>query len=126
MVYTNYSGFPFYSVYHTFNRDFQEVKGWTYRIDEEKGFADVFINALGVSKDDIDVTWRNGDTQDSVIFTVKGETKIDERLKVYDVNLSFVSPYPVKRLTKKFANGLVILHLEFSKPSQPEIEVVEE
>jgi len=51
-TYTNAS-YPFESLFHKFNRDFQEVRGWTWRIDEEKNLGEVFINALGCNKDDI-------------------------------------------------------------------------
>jgi HSP20 family molecular chaperone IbpA len=128
MVYTAYTTTydPFYSLFNKFNRDFQEVKGWTYRIDREKGLGKVFINALGVNKDDIDITWKNGEKQGTVDFIVKGKTVIDEELKPFEFEVGFVSPLPVKKLHKKFENGLVILTLEFDKPVQPEIEVVEE
>ena len=128
MVYYTYTNtsYPFEQLFHKFNRDFQEVRGWTWRIDEEKNLGEVFINALGCNKDDIDITWKNGEKQGSVEFTVKGETTIHEKLKPFSFEVSFISPLPVKKLTKKFVNGLVILTLEFDKPLQPEIEIVEE
>lgn len=124
-TYTNAS-YPFESLFHKFNRDFQEVRGWTWRIDEEKNLGEVFINALGCNKDDIDITWKNGEKQGSVDFLVKGETIVHEKLKPFSFEVGFTSPLPVKKLTKKFVNGLVILDLEFDKPLQPEIEIVEE
>lgn len=129
MVYTTYaySSSPVFS-YLTkpvFNRDFQEIRGWTSRIDEEKGLGFVYINALGVDKDDIDIIWKNGEKQGTVDFTVKGKTEIDG-LRPFSFDVGFTSPLPVKKLSKKFMNGLVVLTLEFDKPLQPEIEVVEE
>jgi HSP20 family molecular chaperone IbpA len=128
MVYTyTTTDYPsFSSVIHKFNRDFQEVKGWTYRMDKENNSAKVFINALGVAKEDIDVTYKNGEKQNTVEFLVSGKTIVDESLKPFEFEVGFISPLPVRKLHKKFENGLVILTLEFDKPAQPDIEVVED
>ena len=128
MVYTNgfwpFGSFELEPVFHKFNRAFQEVRGWTYRISEDGSSAVVYINALAVSPEDIEVSYKNGRDRDSVEFTVKGETQVDD-LKAFNVEFSFISPIPVKTLKKRFENGLVILELGFSKPTAPDIELLD-
>jgi hypothetical protein len=114
---------PFELIFHKFNRPFQEVKGIHFEVseDESKGFA--YINAIGVKTDDIDITFKNGERNGTVEFTVKGETKVDN-LKPFNVDVSFLVSRPVKTLHKRFENGIVILEIGFDKPSQPDIEIV--
>lgn len=125
MVYAYYSySDPFESIFHKFNRPFQEVKGWSYEVAEDKKSAKIYINALGVREEDIDLTWEEGEKRNTVIFHVKGETKIDN-LRPFNLEQSILVPIPVKTLKKSFVNGLIILELGLAEPSKPEIKVID-
>jgi HSP20 family molecular chaperone IbpA len=125
MVYSVYTyALPFERNSVKFNRSFQEVKGLQI-VGNEDGSGTVIANALGVSPEDIEISWRYGETHNSTIFTIKGETKIDGLEKPYNFEYSFTAFSPVKKIQKKFVNGLVILNVTFDKPSQSEIEVEE-
>ena len=119
----SYSGFPFERGLVRFNRVSQEVKGLSSK-ENDDNTGTVIINALGVNPDDIELNYQYGDVRDSVLFTVKGESKIDGVEKPYSLEYNFPVFRPVNKVSKKFVNGLVILTLYFNKPSQPEIEVV--
>lgn len=128
MVHIYETTFPSYFdlISNKFNREFKEVKGFTSRIDEGKNIAKVFVNALGVNKDDIEILWKDGYKNGTVDFTVKGKTVVDEELKPFEFEVVFTSPHPVKKISKKVENGLVILTLHFDKPAQPDILIEEE
>lgn len=115
---------PFELLFHKFNRPFQEVKGGIFKSSEDGSKGTVYINALGVKEEDIDISFRNGERNGTIEFMVKGESKIDDS-EVFNVNVTFLVFRSVKTLKKRFENGLVILELGFNEPSQPDIKIIE-
>ena len=126
MVYSAYTDtlFPFEFLFSRFNRPFQEIKSGIYVEKKDETGGTVYLNIFGISPDDVDITWKNGQRNDTVEFTVKGETKIDE-LRPFNIEYKFVVPHTVKTMKKRFLNGLLALDFTFNKPAQPDIEVLE-
>lgn len=117
MVYSD-----FYKLFYGFNRPFHEVKGYEART-EENGDTTLFINALGVSPEDIEVTVEKP-VDNRQYLKVFGKTHSEILDDDFSINFSFIVGKPIKKITKYSQNGLLTLRVEYNKPIQPDVEIV--
>lgn len=124
MTYTSFTN-DFLKQFYGYTRPFHEVEG--YHVKEEKdGSNTAFINALGVDPADISISVKSEYPRTQVL-SITGKTKNELWGEEFSVNLSFyVRKPPIKKITKSFRSGLLILKLEYDKPVQSEVLIVEE
>jgi len=114
----------FLKQFYSYRRPFHEVEGYSVK-HQDDGTDLIFINALGVDPQDVTVEVRS-EYPKSQILTVTGKTKNELWEEEFSVNLSFYVRKPIKKIAKSFRSGLISLKVEYDKPVQPDVEIVEE
>lgn len=113
----------FFREIYKFNRPFKEVEGYVSQHNED-GTDTLCFNALGVNPDDITIDVQR-EYPERQYLMVSGKTKDDVLESEYSVNFTVAVRKPIKKIIKSFRSGLLILKLEYDKPSQPKIEIVD-
>jgi len=123
-MYTFSNTEDFLKQFYGFNRPFHESSGYWYKTNED-GSLTFFLNALGIEPSDVDVSVRS-EYPNSQILSVVGKTHNPDWDEDFSVNASFLVRKPIKKITKHFQSGLITLKVEFNKPIQPDVEIVEQ
>lgn len=110
----------FFRMYSSFNRPFKEVSG--YQIIEGDDKFVICINALGVDPCDVTVEVKEENTV-SHLLSIFGETK-DLFGSEYAIKLAFRTR-PLEKVIKHFRAGVLYLELNFQKPKQAKVEILE-
>ena len=55
---------------------------------------------------------------------ISGKTYQETLDEDYSIYLSFRTKIPMKKVTKTFSSGLLVLKVEYDKPVQPDVEIV--
>ena len=118
--FVSYTNFPISR--KSYHRPFREVDSYL-PVNLENGTTNLYINALGIDKNDISVTVTQSEEYSGYILNGSGETETKDLGK-----FSFEYHFPTKKIakiTKELKNGILILNLEWEKPVNPDVEIVE-
>lgn len=114
-----YSQFPMLK--KQYHRPFSEFDAYkVFRM--ENGNTQVFINALGVKPEDVNVSVE--EIESGQLLIVEGKSEIENL-----GNSSFYYSWPIKsveKIRKRFENGILVLEIEYKKPVKSEVKIVEE
>lgn len=113
----------FFKEFYRYSRPFQEVKGYVIKQDED-GNDIAVINALGVDPADIDVQV----SQDNDVYqtlSITGKTQNELLEKDFSIEFYFKVRKPIKKIIKTFNSGLLSLKIQYDKPTQPKVEIIE-
>lgn len=113
----------FLKQFYSYKRPFQEVNGYSIK-RLENGNDLIVMNALGVNPSDVkmEVDFEYSDVQ---VLRVEGKTENEELVSDFSVKFSFYVRKPIKNIYKTFRSGLVILEIEYDKPSKPTVKFLE-
>ena len=113
----------FFKLFYGFNRPFHEVKGYDIKLNDD-GSTTLFINALGIDSDDIDITVKGSNDGETQWLRISGKTTDEIFEEEFSINLVFQLSRQIKKITKIFRNGLLILKIEYNAIIQPDVEIV--
>lgn len=113
----------FLKQFYSYKRPFQEVQGYSVKHDEN-GEDTIFLNALGVDPTDVEISVKSEYPRNQIL-TVTGTTKNKEWDEDFSINFAFSVRKPIKKILKSFRSGLLMLKIEYDKPVQPDVEIVE-
>jgi len=106
---------------YIFNRVTKDMTP-TYMIEKD-GKVFVLLNALGISKEDIQVEVKSTDNQNVQHLVVTGKTHNDVFNKDYTVNMTFVSWKPMRTVEWDAKDGLVTIVVEYDEPAKPSVKI---
>jgi len=114
----------FFKEFYRYDRPFQEVKGYVVKQDKD-GSSTVVLNALGVNPADIDIKVSQDDSSYQTLSVV-GKTHCKPLEKDFSIEFYFKVRKPIRKIIKSFNSGLLFLKVEYDKPAQPKVEILEE
>jgi HSP20 family molecular chaperone IbpA len=106
---------------YIFNRVTKDMTP-TYMIEKD-GKVFVLLNALGISKEDIQVEVKSTDNQNVQHLVVTGKTHNDVFNKDYTINMTFVSWKPMRTVEWDAKDGLVTIVVEYDEPAKPSVKI---
>lgn len=113
----------FFKEFYRYSRPFQEVKGYVIKQDED-GNDIAVINALGVDPADIEVQVSQDDASYQTL-SITGKTQNEILEKDFSIEFYFKVRKPIKKIIKRFNSGLLELEIQYDKPAQPKVEIIE-
>jgi HSP20 family molecular chaperone IbpA len=109
---TNYS--------YWFERPMLERVG--YYEKEKDGKLILLVNALGVSKEDIDVSVQPTEYATRQLIKITGKTHDETFDKDFSVKMAFYVK-PVKKIDWTESNGFITLEIEYNEPVVPDVKI---
>lgn len=120
MTFVSYTNFPISR--RSYSRPFREVDSYL-PINLDDGTTNLYINALGINKEDINVSVTQPEDYSGYVLNVSGKTE-EEKLGTFSFDYQFRTK-KISKITKILKNGILILNLEWEKPVNPDVEIVE-
>lgn len=106
--------------YYSFHRNIKDM--YPYEIVRKDNQSIIVFNALGLSKDNIKVTFDKVRGTDYLL--INGEQKNEVTNKTYSVNGRFlIDVNEVKNIDWKVKDGLLYVNVYFKESEKPKIEI---
>ena len=106
---------------YSFHRPMLERVG--YFETEKDGKLFILVNALGVSKDNIEVDVQPTELQNKQLIKISGETHDETFDKDFSVRIGFYVFKPMKSVDWTVTNGFLTLEIEFIEPVKPNVKI---
>jgi HSP20 family molecular chaperone IbpA len=106
---------------YSFRRPMLERVG--YYEAEKDGKLFILVNALGVSKDDIEVDIQPTEFPNRQLIKISGETHDETFNKDFSIRIGFYVFKPMKSIDFTVSNGFLTLEIDFVEPVKPNVKI---
>lgn len=106
---------------YTFHRPFYERQGYSVK-ETDEGLV-ILFNALGVSKEDIqlDVKSTAGNKQ---MISIRGKTHDDDFSDDFEAKIDFILAKQINSIEWDVQNGFMKIWIKFEEPIKPNVKIV--
>lgn len=106
--------------FYSFNRNIKDL--YPYEIVKKENQSTIVFNALGISKNNIKVTFDKIKGTDYLV--ISGEQKNEVTNKTYSVNGRFsIDANEIKNIDWKVQDGLLYVNVYFKQAEKPQIDI---